>query len=151
MMLSGKKAIRVISLISLALIVAIGCGGGQLIPKDLKDFLSVELKTPRRNVDVLQPFRTTIIYRISPTTRAGARTAEQQLIVKVFEFSRNNGVSDFLNDSLMFLVRLENDPDVNMKWYSSAQDVRDVISGKLAEAEFIERCVKEENWSEELG
>jgi len=140
-------------LLSLALIAlgVTGCGGGTLIPKDLKDYLSAELKTERRNVDVTQPFRTTIIYKINPSTRQGARDAERTLVSAFLEFSRKNGVSDFLNDSLMFLVRLERDPDANMKWFGSAADAREVLSGAMTEGDFIERCIKEENWPEELG
>jgi len=137
--------------LSIALVVLVGCGGGRLIPKDLKDFLAKELNTPRHNMEVLQPFRTTIICRIAPTTRTGAREAENLLISKVIEFSKQNNVSDFLNDSLMFVIRLESDADVNMKYYGSANDVREVLSGKLTDSELIERLVKEENWAEELG
>jgi len=102
-------------------------------------------------VDVTQPFRTTVIYRVPVLTRENARHAERALVIKVIEFSRAKGVTDFLNDSLMFLVRLETDPDVNMKWLASVRDMRETLEGKMSEDDFIERCAKEENWPEELG
>lgn len=127
-----------------------GCGG-KLIPRDLKDYLAAELKTDRRNVDVTIPFRTTIIRRIPAVNLNKARDAERELVMKFLEYCRRDGVSDFQNDSLMFLVRLDTDPDVNIKWHSTATDAREVLDGKMEEGEFFDRCQKEEHWAEELG
>jgi hypothetical protein len=136
---------------ALALFLIAGCGGGRLIPRDLKDYLAIQLKTERRNVDVTQPFRTTIIYRIQKTTVVNARESERELIGKFLEFSQKNEIKDFLNDSLMFLVRLDTNPDVSIKWFATSRDAKAVVEGEITEAEFISRCIKQERWAEELG
>jgi len=131
--------------------VVAGCGGGRLIPRDLKDYLAIQLKTERHNVDVAQPFRTTIIYKIGASNLAAAREGEKRVITKFLEFSRARGVNDFLNDSLMFLVRLDTNPDVTIKWFTSSHDVKEAVDGTISDDEFFDRCIKEERWAEELG
>lgn len=128
-----------------------GCGGPKLIPKDLKDYLATAMKTERRNVDVTQPFRTTFIYRVPGQTIVKARESTKAFIEKVEQFSKEQGVSDFLNDSLRFVVRLDTDPDVFIRFDCGATDLRNWMDGSVSEAEFMDRCIKEEHWAEELG
>jgi len=127
-----------------------GCGGGRLIPRDLKDYVAADLKTPRRNVDVTLPFRTMIILRVQRLNRDQAREAERELIESCLEYFRRDHIKDFINDTLVFNVRLNIDPSVNMKYWTIAEDMRSCIKGEMDIDEFIDRMTREENWSEEF-
>ncbi|MCF7811734.1 hypothetical protein K9N50_12180 [bacterium] len=122
-----------------------GCGG-RLIPRDLKDYVSEELNTPRRNVDVTQPYKTTFIYRLPDVNINDAYLLAEEFIDCVVDFGRREGVSDWLNDSLMFHIRLDSDADVNLKWATSADKMRERTKGKISTQELIDSCTKEENW-----
>ncbi len=147
----GRSSWRLGFLPTILILTLIGCGGKKLVPDELKDFLAQELKTDRHKVDVTQPFRTTIVLRIRSTTIVNARDSERELIGKFLDFSRQKGIKYFLNDSLMFLVRSDTDPNVNLKWWTTARDALEVLDGKMSDTDFIDRCVKEEHWPEELN
>jgi hypothetical protein len=122
-----------------------GCGN-RLIPRDLKDYVSEQLKTPRRNVDVTQPYKTTFIYRLPDVNISDAYLLAEEFIYCVVDFGRREGVSDWLNDSLMFHIRLDSDADVNLKWSTSADKMRELVKGEISTQDLIESCLKEENW-----
>lgn len=122
-----------------------------MIPRDVKDFMAAEFKLDRRNFDVLLPFRTTLIRRTSSLPYLGARSAQKEFIQKFFEYCRRDGVTNFQNDTVMFLLRLDSNPDVNLKYFSTAYDASEVVNGNMDVETFIDRCIKEENWLEDLG
>ena len=144
---------RIISvLMTLTLVLAYaGCGGGDdLIPRDLKDFVSAHLKTERRNVDLTQPFRTTIILRVRPMPIEDARDTERTLIETCVEYFKRDNIRNFINDTLVFNLRLVNDPDINLKYWTVAGDMRQVLDGKMTVDELIERADRVENWSADI-
>ena len=122
-----------------------GCGN-RLIPRDLKDYVSEQLKTPRYNVDVTQPYKTTFIYRLPDVNINDAYLMAEEFINCVVDFGRRENVSDWLNDSLMFHIRLDSDADVNLKWSTSADKMRERTKGKISTQDLIDSCLKEENW-----
>ncbi len=144
-----QLVIATVILLSAGLFV--GCGGKKMIPRDVKDFMAAEFKVDRRNFDVTLPFRTTLIRRIHSMPLLAARNAQREFIVKFFDYCHREGVTNFQNDTLMFLLRLDSNPDVNLKYYSTSYDAGEVVSGNMDEETFIDRCIKEENWSEDLG
>lgn len=150
--LCGKRKRRIaMSGVTLALVISlIGCGGNRLIPRDLKDCIAADLKIPRRNVELTQIFRTTIMLRVNPMSLSQARQAERDLITTCFEYFRVDNVTDFINDTLVFVVRLDTDADVNLKWTSVALDANDVLKEQMSLETFFDRCNKEENWVSEF-
>lgn len=122
------------------------CGGGRLIPRDLKDYVSAKLPTPRRNIDVDQTYRTKIILLVEQMDYRAVRQAEMDLIRKCVEYFRRDNVTDYIQDTLVFHVRLRSDADVYMKWTVPAVDVRDLVKERISEERFFEICRKEENW-----
>lgn len=131
--------------------IFVGCGGKKMIPRDVKDYMAAEFKVDRRNFDVTIPFRTTLIRRTYSMPLLAARNAQKEFIVKFFDYCRKDGVTNFQNDTLLFLLRLDSDPDVNLKYYGIAYDAREVVNGGMDVETFIDRCTKDENWSEDLG
>ncbi len=132
---------------SLFFIFALGsCGGGRLIPRDLKDYVSAKLPTPRRNVDVDQTYRTKIILLVEQMDYRAARQAEKDLIRRCVEYFRRDNVTDYIQDTLVFHVRLRSDADVYMKWTTPAVDMRDLVRERMSEERFFEIGRKEENW-----
>ncbi len=123
-----------------------GCGGGRLIPRDLKDYVSFSLKTPRRNVDVTQTFKTIISLRVEQVDYSGAVQAQKDLITRCIEYFRRENITDYIQDTLVFHVRLTTDVDVNMKWTAPASIVRDLVKNRMSFEEFYDLCRKEENW-----
>lgn len=126
-----------------------GCEN-KLIPRDLKDSVSHTLKTERRNIEVTRPFRTTVFFRIQPMEIEKARQAEIDLINACVEYFRRDNVSNFINDTLVFNVRLDINPDIKLEYWTVAEDMRQVVKGEMNVEDFIDRCRREENWSEEL-
>ena len=126
-------------------ILMTGCGG-RLIPRDLKDYVSHDLKFPRRNIDVDQTYRTTIIFRLEQVRNSEAYQAEKDLIESCVEYFRRDNVTDFIQDTLIFHVRSNSDADVYMKWTAPADMMRDLVKERMTPEEFFERCQKEENW-----
>ncbi len=140
-----------ILIISSSLIGFSGCGGGnELIPRDLKDFVSAYLNTERRNVDLTQPFRTTIILRVPPMPIENARDAERQFIEACVEYFKRDNINGFINDTLVFNLRLVNNPDINLKYWTVSGDMRLVVEDKMTIDELIERADREESWSADL-
>ena len=128
-----------------------GCGGKKLVTRELKDYIASGMKITPGNVDVTLPFRTTIILRIPSMPLRDARQTGDKLIRMFIDYSKQNQVTDFLNDSLMFLVRLDVSPEVNLKYYTTASDMRELLDGNITDTDFIDRCVREENWSGDMG
>ncbi len=127
-----------------------GCGGGRLIPRDLKDFVSADLKMERRRVELTQPFRTTMTLRVNAMPVANARQANREFIESCLKYFQRDGVTDFINDTLIFEVRLDADPKVCLKWTTVTMDMRALVKDKMGIEEFIERCRKEEHWTDEF-
>lgn len=128
-----------------------GCGGGnELIPRDLKDFVSAYLKTERRNVDLTRPFRTTIILRVQPMPIEDARDAQRELIEACREYFKRDNITSFINDTLVFNLRLVNNPDINLKYWTVAGDMRLMLDGEMTVDELIDRADRVENWSADL-
>ncbi|MDP8238736.1 MAG: hypothetical protein P9X24_06580 [Candidatus Hatepunaea meridiana] len=136
----------IISILILTPLFFNGCGGNQLIPRDLKDYVSAKLGTPRRNVDLTQIFTTTIILRLEQTDIFGALQAEKDLIGKCVEYFQRDNITDYIQDTLVFHVRLNADADTYMKWKISSKEVIDLVKGRMTEDEFFDICAKEENW-----
>jgi len=122
-----------------------GCSN-KLIPRELKDYVSEELNTPRRNVDVTQPYKTTFILRIPDVNSNDAYRMTEDFIECIADYARRDGVGDWLNDSLTFHMRRDSDADVNLKWTTSADKMRAYVNEKIDVNELIESCNKEENW-----
>jgi len=123
-----------------------GCGGGKLIPRELKDYISFELKTPRRNVEVDQAFQTTITLRVEQMSQVDAQQAMKDLIEKSVEYFRRDKITDFLQQTIVFHVRLNNDADQYLKWTTSATQLRDLVEEKMSEVDFYELCTRDEIW-----
>lgn len=126
-----------------------GCGGGTLVPRDLKDYIAADLKTPRRNVEFTQPFRSSIILRVQTRDIESAHQAERDLIQSAVEYFQRDNIRNFINDTIVFVVRLDTDPDVNLKYFTVAADLRELVGERLSLEDFIERCRREENWEME--
>jgi len=139
---------RLLWMVLLAVTIA-GCGG-RLIPRDLKDYVSAELQTERRRVEFQQPFRSTITLRVNPMSIEEARQAERDLIRTTLDYFKRDGVTDFINDTLVYVVRLDSDPDVNLRYTTVADDQRMLIRGDLTIEEFIDRCRRVDNWSPDM-
>ncbi len=138
-------SIFLITLLGLSFLI--GCdGGNRLIPRDLKDYVSYALKTPRRNVNVDQTFNTTISLRVDQMDVNGARKAVRDLISKCVEYFRRDNVNDYLQSTLIFHVRLTTDADQYLKWRTSADNMRDLVKERMTEEEFLALCEKEEYW-----
>jgi len=143
--------IAVLSVILVSTSLFTGCGGKKMIPRDVKDYMAAEFKIDRRNFDVTLPFRTTLIRRSNSVPLLTARDGQAEFIKKFFEYCTRDGVTNFQNDTLLFLYRLDSNPDINLKYYSTAYDAGEVVSGRMDVETFIDRCIKEENWSGDLG
>ncbi|MBC8465479.1 hypothetical protein H8D57_00480 [bacterium] len=120
-----------------------------IIPRDLKDFVSHDLKVERRRIELTQPFRTKITFRTNPMTIAEARIAEKDLVTSCIKYYRRDGINNFINDTLVYVVRMDSDPGTNIKWWTVSDDMRMVLKGDLSTEEFINRIRKEENWKRE--
>jgi len=70
-----------------------GCSN-KLIPRELKDYVAEELNTPRRNVDVNQPYRTTFILRIPDVNSNDAYRMTEDFIECIADYARRDGVGD---------------------------------------------------------
>jgi len=132
-------------------VLTVGCGGNKMIPRDVKDYMAAEFKIDRRNFDVTIPFRTTIMMRTNALTLMNAREKEKEFITKFFDYCKRDNVADFQNDTLMFLLRLDTNPDINLKYFSTSYDAGQVVRGEMDIDAFIDRCIKEENWNPDLG
>ncbi|MBM3325565.1 MAG: hypothetical protein FJY65_01075 [Calditrichaeota bacterium] len=128
-----------------------GCGGNKLAPLECAKYIAKALGTPQYNVQVTTSFRTAVILKLPVTTLNGARDAERTLIEHFIAYAQENAISDFGNDSLLFHIRLDTNPDITMKWRSTTMDLKEHLAGKMSLEEFIDRCQKEENWSEDFG
>ena len=147
----NKRLKRMTITITLAVCILLaGCGGGRLIPRDLKDYLAYTLKMERRLVDLIDIFRTEIILRVKPMTLPNARKEERVLVETCVEYFQRDNVTDFINDSLVFTIRLNTDADVRIKWFTVADDMRKLIKDEMTIDEFADRCRKEENWADDL-
>ena len=140
----------VITILIVTSLYMIGCSGASLIPRDLKDFVSADLKIDRRKVELTQPFRTAITLRVNPMPVNQARQAEHDLIGSCIKYFQRDYISDFINDTLVFIIRLDNDPGINIKWWTVTDDMRMLVKGSMTMDEFAERCRKEEHWSPDL-
>jgi len=138
-------SIFLISLLGLSFLVSCD-GGNRLIPRDLKDYVSHALDTPRRNVNVDQTFNTTISLRVEQMDVNGARKAVRDLISKCVEYFRRDDVTDYLQSTLLFHVRLTTDADQYVRWKASAENMRDLVKDRMTEEEFFTLCEKEEYW-----
>lgn len=139
---NAKKGI----LFALLIIFAAGCGG-RLIPRDLKDYVSANLKIERRRVELTQPFRTKIILRLNPMTIQEARQAGKDLIKSCLEYYQRDNVTNFINDTLVYVIRLDSDPDTRLSWWTVADDMKMLVQNKMDFEDFLDRCRKEESWS----
>lgn len=145
------KKVRALNLWLCALLLLssasfIGCGN-KLIPRDLKDYIAAELKIPRRQVEFDQPFRSRFTLRVNDMNANEAMDAERQLIKAAMEYFRRDNVTNFINDSLVFEVRLDNDPKSNIMLWSVSEEMLRLINDEYSIEEFIGRCKVEENWS----
>ena len=145
------KKVRALNLWLCALLLLssasfIGCGN-KLIPRDLKDYIAAELKIPRRQVEFDQPFRSRFTLRVNDMNANEAMDAERQLIKAAMEYFRRDNVTNFINDSLVFEVRLDNDPKSNIMLWSVSEEMLRLIKDEYSIEEFIGRCKVEENWS----
>ena len=122
------------------------CGGGRLIPRDLKDYVSAKLPTPRRNIDVDQTFQLKIILLVEQMDFRAAGRAEKDLIRKCVEYFRRDNITDYIQDTLVFHVRLKTDVDVYIRWTAPAIDMRDLVRERITEERFFEICRREESW-----
>jgi|GEM_PF-1108463 hypothetical protein len=147
----NKRSNRFIITISLTLCILLaGCGGGRLIPRELKDYVAYTLKMERRLVNLIDIFRTEVILSVKPMTIANARKEEVVLIETCVEYFRRDNITDFINDSLVFVIRLNTDPDVRIKWFTVADDMRKLVNDEMTIKEFADRCRKEENWADDF-
>ncbi len=147
--LEGQSLKPIIAVFA-ATAILFGCGGGgKLVPQDLASYISANLKTPEQNVEVTAPFRTTVKLKVSYSDIASARSAGRDLVNCCVEYLRRDNVTNFLNDTLVFVVRLTLDPKQNLIWRTVAYDMRELLEGKMTTEEFFERCSKEENWIED--
>jgi len=152
MVMSFVKRVKRISLLQGLLLFLFvmftlsGCGGGKLIPRELKDYLSYSLKTPRRNVEVDQAFQTTITLRIEQMNQVDAQQAMMDLIEKSVEYFRRDKITDFLQEKIVFHIRINSDADQYIKWTTSASLLRDLVEEKMSEVDFYELCTRDENW-----
>jgi len=121
-----------------------------LIPRELKDYVAYTLKMERRLVNLIDIFRTEIILYVKPMTLANARKEEIVLVETCVEYFQRDNVNDFINDSLVFIIRLNTDPDVRIKWFTVADDMRKLVNDEMTITEFADRCRKEENWADDL-
>ena len=146
-----RRTTRYTFAISLAVCILLaGCGGGRLIPRELKDYVAYTLKMERRLVNLIDIFRTEIILYVKPMTLANARKEEIVLVETCVEYFQRDNVNDFINDSLVFIIRLNTDPDVRIKWFTVADDMRKLVNDEMTITEFADRCRKEENWADDL-
>lgn len=136
----------IISFLIAGTVLFSGCGGGTLIPRDLKDYVSAKLPTPRRNVDVIQPFRTTILLLIERGDINKAREAERDLITKCVEYFQRDNITNFINDTVLFKVRLASDADTYLNYSSHYQELLSLIRDDITLDSYIERCYKDEKW-----
>lgn len=146
-----QRALSPLSLIIIASLILTGCGGKKLVPTEAEKFVAKALATPAYNVQVTTAFRTTVILKVPAMTLTSARDTERTLIESFVAYADENGIKDFGNDSLLFHLRLDTDPDVYMKWRSTTSDMKELLGGTMTVEDFIDRCAKEEMWSEDLG
>ncbi len=135
-------------LLVLSSVSFIGCGN-TLIPRELKDYIAADLKIPRRQVEFQQPFRSRFTLRVNDMTAREAMDTERQLIESCMEYFRRDNVTNFINDSLVFEVRLDADPNSNIMLWSIADEMHRLIDDEISLSDFISRCRVEENWSED--
>ncbi len=128
-----------------------GCGGNKLVPLECEKYIAKALNTPQYNVQVTTSFRTSIIFKTPAITLTNARNLGRSIMEQFASYAKENSISDFGNDSLLFYLRLDTNPDINMKWHSSVMDFKEFLDGKIIFEEFLDRCIKEENWSEDFG
>ena len=140
--------LKLLFILALCLLM-LSCGG-KLIPRELKDYVSYTLKIDRRLIELQQVFRTEITLRVKPMSLVDALREERVLIRTCVEYFQRDNVTDFINDSLVFVVRLNIDPDVKIKWFAVANDLRMLIKNEMTMDDFADRCRKEENWSDDL-
>jgi hypothetical protein len=133
-------------LLLLSSVSFVGCGGNTLIPRDLKDYIAADLKIPRRQVEFQQPFRSRFTLRVNDMNANEAMDANRQLIESSMEYFRRDNVTNFINDSLVFEIRLDNDPNSNIMLWSDAEEMHRLIKDEYSVDEFISRCKFEENW-----
>lgn len=127
----------------------IGCEN-KLIPRDLKDYIAADLQIPRRQVEFDQPFRSRFTLRVNEMTSNEAMDAERQLIESCMEYFRRDNVNNFINDSLVFEVRLDNDPKSNILLWSTSDEMRRLIDDEMSVDDFVGRCKAEENWASDI-
>jgi len=82
-------------------------------------------------------------------TAREAMDTERQLIESCMEYFRRDNVTNFINDSLVFEVRLDADPNSNIMLWSIADEMHRLIDDEISLSDFISRCRVEENWSED--
>ena len=66
------------------------------------------------------------------------------------KYFQRDGVNDFLNDTLVFVVSLKNNRNRSLKWTCLQEDMRDMLQGRMTEEQYIDRCVRVETWAMEL-
>lgn len=126
----------------------IGCGG-RLIPRDLKDFVSADLKIERRRVEFQMPYRSEITLRVNPMSYRQAQDAQKSLIESCKRYFQRDNIDDFINDSLVFIIRLDEDASTVLKYWSHIDEMTRLMEDELTTEQFIERCKKEESWVDE--
>ncbi len=147
--MSAHSSILRLFISILICLLIIGCSS-KLIPRELKDYVSYTLKVERRLIELSQIFRTEITLRSKPMSLTKVREEERVLIRTCVEYFQRDNVTDFINDSLVFVVRLDSDPDVKVKWFTIADEIRKLIDEEITMDEFEERCRKEENWADDF-
>jgi len=79
-----------------------------------------------------------------------ARQATKEFISSCNKYFQRDGVGDFINDTLVFEVRLNSDPDIFVKWSTVADDMRMLVKNDMSLSDFVDRCKKTEVWPADL-
>ncbi|MBM3329617.1 MAG: hypothetical protein FJY67_09145 [Calditrichaeota bacterium] len=128
-----------------------GCGGKKLVAREAEKTLAGMLGTPQHNIQISTTFRTSILRKVPRITLTESRESGRRLIEQFAAYIGSEGVGDLGNDTLVFIIRLDTDPDVLMKWIGITGDFYEVVKGKRSLDDFLEGMRKEERWSEDLG
>jgi hypothetical protein len=128
-----------------------GCSGSvKLNPEDLINFVAADLKAPRETLEVSTHFRTSLVLQVNHMDVEQAQQAMRDFIGSSIRYFQRDGVNDFLNDTLVFVVSLKNNRSRSLRWTCLQQDMNDMLQGRMTEEQYIERCVRVETWAMEL-
>lgn len=144
----GKRLLIIVMLLAAFSTGLLGCSPAELDSKLWNEYVTAKMKLDRHRVDVFLQFRTTIVVELTQVNENVARSAQNDLVKFSIEYFQRDKIFSYMNDTLVFITRLEDDPSVNIKYSATKEDALSATKGEYTLGQFIERCTKEENWLE---